>query len=211
MDVYTTEEQQVEAIKKWWHDNKWSIIGGVVIGLAAIWAGRMWLDNQRAYGEAASAAYQVMMERMERGATEEASQVGAQILGQFADTPYAALASLAMAKLKVEGGDLASAKSHLRWALDNSKEPAVQHEARLRLARVILSEGNGAEALSLLNGIVAGSFAPAYEELKGDIHVAAGDVALAREAYRKALDLLDPTSPSRQLLQIKLDDLGEAS
>lgn len=211
MEIYTTEEQQVEAIKKWWHDNKWSIIGGVVIGAAVIWAGRMWLENQRAYGEAASAAYQVMMERMEGGATEEAAQVGSQILGQFADTPYAALASLAMAKLKVEGGDLPAAKSHLRWALDNTKEAAVQHEAHLRLARILLSEGNGAEALALLNGVAGGSFEAAYEELRGDIHVAAGNIDLARTAYRKSLDLMEPAAPGRQLLQLKLDDLGEAA
>ena len=211
MEVYTTEEQQVEAIKKWWHDNKWSIIGGVVIGIAALWGGRLWLDNQRSYGEAASAAYQVMMERMEGGAVEESSQVGAQILGQFADTPYAALASLAMAKIKADGGDLVAAKSHLRWALDNTEQPAVQHEARLRLARILLSEGNGTEALTLLNGVAVGSFEAAYEEVKGDIHAASGNIDLARTAFRHALDLLEPAAPARQLLQMKLDDLGEAS
>lgn len=211
MEVYTTEEQQVEAIKKWWHDNKWSIIGGVAIGIAVLWGGRTWLDSQRAYGEAASAAYQVMMSRIEGGATEEAAQVGAQILGQFADTPYAALASLGMAKIKHDGGDLVAAKSHLRWALDNSKQATVQHEARLRLARILLSEGNGSEALSLLNGVAADSFEAAYEELRGDIHVAGGNTEAARTAFRHALDLLEPTAPAHQLVQMKLDDLGEAS
>lgn len=211
MEVYTTEEQQVEAIKKWWHDNKWSIIAGVFIGAAALWAGRMWLDNQRAYGEAASAAYQVMMSRMESGATDEASQLGAQILNQFADTPYAGLAALGMAKIKVEGGDLAAAKSQLQWALDNAKQPSVQHEARLRLARILLSEGSGGEALTLLKGVAAGSFEAAYEELTGDIHVAGGDTEAARSAYARALDLMEPTDQGRQLLQMKLDDLGEAA
>ena len=31
MDVYKTEEEQVEAIKKWWQENGKSIIAGVVI------------------------------------------------------------------------------------------------------------------------------------------------------------------------------------
>jgi predicted negative regulator of RcsB-dependent stress response len=211
VEVYTTEEQQVEAIRKWWHDNKWSIIGGVIIGLAALWGGRTYLEGQRSYGEAASAAYQIMMSRLDSGATKEAAQIGAQLLGQFADTPYAGLAALAMAKIKVEAGDLVAAKSQLHWALDNSKQVAVQHEARLRLGRILLAEGKGSEALALLNGVDEGSYKAAYEELKGDIHVHDGDAAAARQAYALALAALKAGAPARQVIQMKLDDLGGAS
>ena len=40
MDVYKTEEEQVEAIKKWWQENGKSIIAGVVIGITAIFGWR---------------------------------------------------------------------------------------------------------------------------------------------------------------------------
>ena len=36
MEVYETEEQQVEAVKKWWKENGVSLIVGVVMGLSAI-------------------------------------------------------------------------------------------------------------------------------------------------------------------------------
>ena len=211
MEVYSTEEQQVEAIKKWWHDNKWSVIGGVVLGIAALTGGRAWIDNKNAYTEMASANYQIMLENISQGKNDLAAEQGAQLLGQFGDTPYAALAALAMAKIKVDSGDLVAASSHLRWALDNTQQEPVKHEARLRLARVLLSQDKADEALALINGIDAGTYTSSYEELKGDIFVAQGQAGAARTAYTRALGEMAPNAPGRQMLQMKLDDLGVTS
>ena len=211
METYTTEEQQVEAIKKWWAENKWSVIGGVIIGVSALWGGRAWLDNQAVYAEAASATYQMMLENISRGNNEDAASQGAQLLGQFSDTPYSSLAALSMAKIKLEAGDAAAASSHLRWALDNTKENAVKHEARIRLAKLLSADAKHDEALALLNGVEVGVYATSYERLKGDIHLAAGQIESARTAYVRALAEMPPTERGRELLQMKLDNLGDAS
>ncbi len=211
MEAYTTEEQQVEAIKKWWAENKWSVIGGVVIGVSALWGGRAWQDSQASYAEAASATYQMMLEQMSRGNNEDAATQGAQLLGQFADTPYSSLAALSMAKLKLDAGDAAAASSHLRWALDNTEEDAVKHEARLRLAKLLFADTRYDEALALLNGVETGAYTATYEQLKGDIHLAAGQTESARTAYGRALAGMAPTERGRELLQMKLDNLGNAN
>lgn len=210
METYTTEEQQVEAIKKWWAENKWSVIGGVIIGVSALWGGRAWQDGQKAYAEAASSNYQMMLEQMSRGNAEEASTQGALLLGEFSDTPYSALAALAMAKLKLDAGDVVAASSHLRWALDNTKETAVKHEARLRLAKLLFADGKLDEAQSLLAGAETAEYTAAYEQLKGDIHLAAGQLESARTAYNRALSGMAPSERGRELLQMKLDNLGAA-
>jgi len=209
VDVYTTEEQQVEAIKKWWHENKWSVIGGVIIGVGALWGGRAWLDNQHRYAEAASARYQLMLEQVSQGKNEDAAQQGSLLLGQFADTPYASLAALTMAKIKVEAGEPDAATAHLRWAQDNTKDEAVRHEARLRLAKLMLAQGKHDDALALLNGVDAGVYESTYEQLKGDVFVAKGQTAAARTAYERALAAALPEERGRKSLQMKLDDLGE--
>ena len=209
MDVYTTEEQQVEAIKKWWHDNKWSLIGGVAIGVAALGGGRVWLDSQHAYTEAASATYQIMLEQASQGKNDEAANQAAQLLGKFADTAYASLAALTMAKIKLEAGDSVAASAHLRWALDNTKEDAVRHEARLRLAQIMLADGKYDDALSLLSNVDAGAYESTYEQLKGDIYVAKGQLELARTAFTRALASALPEERGRELLQMKLDNLGQ--
>ena len=209
MDIYTTEEQQVAAIKKWWHENKWSLMGGVVIGVGALWGGRAWLDNQQSYSEAASAVYQVMLEDVTQGKNDEAAIQGALLLGQFSDTAYSSLAALMMAKIKQEAGDGAAASAHLRWALDNTKNDAVRHEARLRLSRLMVAEGKYDDALSFLTGVEVGVYEPTYEQLKGDIYIAMGQPESARTAFMRALASAPPEERGRELLQMKLDNLGQ--
>ncbi len=211
MEIHTTEEQQVEAIKKWWSENMWSLIGGVAIGIGALVGGRAWIDGQNTYMESASSEYQFMLENMSAGKNDEASSAGAQLLGQFSDTPYASLAAMAMAKIKADGGDLVAASSHLRWALDNTDQAPVKHEARLRLSRILFSENKNSEALDLLNAAETGVYTSVYEQLKGDIYVADGKPESARTAYTRALQTLAPNASGQQTLQMKLDDLGSVS
>lgn len=209
MEIHTTEEQQVEAIKKWWRDNMRSVIGGVVIGIGVLVGGRAWVDNKNAFAEAASVEYQIMLEQLSKEQNEVAADHGARLLGQFADTPYASLAALAMAKIKYEDGDTVAASSHLRWALDNSQQESVKHEARLRLAQLLLADNKGSEALSMLDNVETGAYTAVYNQLKGDVYVADGKIALARTAYTLALAEMPPAAQGRKLLQMKLDDLGQ--
>lgn len=209
MDIYTTEEQQVAAIRKWWDENKWSLIGGVVIGVGALWGGRAWLDNQQHYSEAASVVYQMMLENVSQGKNEDAATQGAQLLGQFSDTAYASLAALMMAKTKLEEGNAAAASAHLRWALDNTESDAVRHEARLRLARIMMAEGKYDDALRFISGIETGVYESTYEQLKGDIYVAMGQPESARTAFMRALASASPGERGHELLQMKLDNLGQ--
>ena len=211
MEIHSTEEQQVEAIKKWWKENRWSLIGGAAIGIAALVGGRAWVDGQHVYMENASSEYLNMQEKMTSGKNDEAAVHAAQLLGQFSDTPYASLAALAMARIKMDAGDLVAASSHLRWALDNTSQDVLKHEARLRLSRILLAEKKPAEALTLLDIPDAGNYTSAYEQLKGDIYVADGKPESARTAYSRALKQLSPTASDRTSLQMKLDDLGSVN
>jgi len=211
VNVYATEEEQVEAIKKWWKDNGKSVLGGVLIGVAVLYGGKMWLEQHNRHVEVASAQYEAMIQDLNQDMRVEAADKGASILGQYADTAYGELAALAMAKIKVDENDLVAAKSHLQWALDNAKQEEVKLIARLRLARVLHAEGKDDDALKLLNITNAGKFAPTYEELKGDIFVAKGDTAQARNHYDLALQGMEPTSRARRYIEMKLDDLGQVA
>lgn len=211
MEGYVSEQEQVEALKKWWKENSKAILAGVVLGLAILFGGRAWIDYRHTRAEAASEQYAALMAAAERGDQAAAVQKGEEVLKDYASTPYAALAALALAEIRLEQGDAAVARGHLQWAADHAKQAGIQHIARLRLGRVLISEGNADAALALVPAGEADGFAAAYEELKGDAYVAKGDEAQARAAYRKALDALEPAAPNRALLQMKLDDLGGAA
>jgi len=79
----------------------------------------------------------------------------------------------------------------------------------LRLVRVLLSEGNTDEAMTLMNSADFGKYAASYQELKGDALVAKGQIDQAKGAYNLALQSLEPGSRLRSYIEIKLDNLGE--
>ena len=208
MQVYTTEEEQIAAIKKWVKENGLSVVGGVLIGLAILFGGKYWSESNNRYAEQASIEYDAMIQALQSNNGDEAAKHGELLLGQYADTPYAALAALAMAKVKSDKDETVAAKAHLRWAIDNTKDSELKTVAEIRFARLLLAEGKPDEALQEIAKLETGAYAALMEELKGDIYVAKGEISSARTSYTLALAALNPGSRAKNYLQIKLDNLG---
>lgn len=202
-----TDDEQVEDLKRWWKKYGSPLAGGLAIGLALVFGSRAWLEYQERQRVSASAEYEQLQGELAGGNTEAALRRGAYLADSYARTPYAVLAALALAKMHVEQGDLQAARERLQWALDRAREPELAHVARLRLARVMAAQGQTPQAIALLEGAAPGAFAASYEELKGDLYAASGDLARAREAYLKALEGLG-FGAGAELVQMKLDDLG---
>ena len=99
-------------------------------------------------------------------------------------------------------------RSRLRWAADNATDPGTRHSARLRLARLLAVDGELDAALALINIQDTAGFESSYAELRGDLLAAKGDRQGAREAYKVAIEQLDPGSAYLPVLNMKLDDLG---
>ena len=45
MELYDSEEQQVEAIKDWWKENGKAVVLGVVVGLGGLFGWRYYQDS----------------------------------------------------------------------------------------------------------------------------------------------------------------------
>jgi predicted negative regulator of RcsB-dependent stress response len=73
-----------------------------------------------------------------------------------------------------------------------------------------LDEKKYDEALKLLEQTHPESFAGMYADLRGDVLVAQGKAAEAKEAYKLALEKLPAQSTYRLVVQVKLDGLGGA-
>jgi len=110
--------------------------------------------------------------------------------------------------VRFDAGDIAGARQPLEWASRNARETAVQHSARLRLARLLMEQGDADGALALTKVRDTDGFASEYEELKGDLLLAQGDRDGARRAYQAALDTLPRGSGYTRLLSMKRDNLG---
>ncbi len=207
MEVYQTEEQQVEAIKGYWKDNGNTIIAGIVLGFAGFIGFNLYQENQLEQELALSDSYQTLIEGSAKNA--EAFAVDAEkFISENSSASYAALTSLALAKDAASHKDWTQAQKHLLVAVQSAPNDGIKAIASLRLARVQVQLEQYSEALATLAKPLPASFIAAIEEIKGDIYLQQGKQDLARTAYQMAItaDGL-ATSPT---LQIKLDDLAQA-
>jgi len=203
MEQYTDDER-VEDLKKWWQENGVSIMVGIALGVAAIFGWRYWVSHRDAQAEQASLAYDAFIEAVEKPDADQARQRGQGLLTDFPNSAYAALATLRLAKLAVDRGDLVTAIQRLQWVIDHAQLDELRDIARLRLARVLFAAGQATEAETLMERVNTASLTAEREELRGDLYLAGNDPAKARTAYAAAL----AAGGASPLLRIKLDNLA---
>ncbi len=217
MDPYSSDQEQVELLKTWWRKNGMPIIAGVGIGLGGLYAWRAWQAEAHANAEQASSRFEQLVTVLAENKPPE-NKTGTlagqaeQILDEHDDTVYASFATLALARLAVEAGDLQKAQGHLQWVLDHTRYVPLKRLAKLRLARLLLSAGETDKSWSLVEELKDGPDSPSYQELKGDVLRAQGKLPEARRAYDEAQKLsggAGESGPQAQTsLQLKLDALG---
>lgn len=209
--AYDLEEQeQLATIKAWWAQYGRLVIVTVVGGLLVVGGIRGWHYYRNSQATSAVALFE-QQQRAERASDhKKVRDIATQIVDKYGATAYAPIAALAAAKSAFDTGDLAAAKTRLQWVIDNASEEEARDVARLRLARVLFDEKNMAEALKLLEIKHGDSFNGLYADLKGDVLAAQGKRQEARAAYQLALDKSDAASSMRQIIQLKIDALGDA-
>lgn len=208
MAIYDTEEEQVEALKRWWKENGQATITGVVIGVALILGWNFWQNYKRDQALQASALYEQLLTAVEQGKDESAEKIAERIQEQYRGSAYSTYANLIKAKIKVQQNDL-DAAGQILGAATTSAGTELSHVARLRLIRILLAKGEYEQGLQLIAEVDPGEmagFAGAYDELKGDLYVALNRPGEARTAYQSALR----SGYQSPLLQFKIDDLTEA-
>ncbi|MFQ6371398.1 YfgM family protein [Shewanella sp. YIC-542] len=206
MEIYSTEEQQVEAIKRFWKDYGTSILAGAVIGLGALYGWNYYSQYKIDQTEAASEAFNVALSK----STDEAATLAAAAAfdKDHAQPGYSALMQLVVAKAAAEAGNFDKAVTALQQVLDNKPSAAVAAIASLRMARLQAEQGQLDAALTTLSKVADEAFAAEKAELEGDFYARKGDGEKARSAYALAIEKGGAAlSPA---LQMKLDNLNQA-
>jgi predicted negative regulator of RcsB-dependent stress response len=209
MDVYQTESQQVEAIKSFFIRYARLFVFGFVLFIAVLGGSRYWQHHANVNETKASDVYQELLVA-EMDQNSDVMQIKANdLIKQYSKTPYAQFAALMLARDAVSKQDFNLAEEHLRWIISqSSSKKATLHIATERLARILMQKGEYDAALKLLDAKAPDkSYISLYEQTKGDIYFAQGDVANAKIAYLKALQDL-PEGAQNPVLQLKLVDLG---
>jgi len=206
MAEYETEEEQVEALKKWWKENGTAVIAGAVLGVAALGGWRFWEHHQETQAAEASDLFASVQESLVSADTTALQAQTDTMQKKYKSTPYAALATLHLAKSQAEQGELAAAIEGLRWVVDNSKQDTVQNIARIRLARALLADSKLDEASAVINHSIPQAYASLVDEIRGDIFVAKGETEQAKQAYDQALE--SASASGVEYLRMKRNNLG---
>ncbi len=203
------EQEQLDELKAWWKDYGRLVLLGVALGAVAVAGFQGWRYYRHTQSLAAAALYEQLEQAERAGDRKKVRDIAGGVVANYASTPYASFAALSAARASFDEGDLTEAKARLTWVVENARREELRDVARLRLAGVLLDEKGYEEALKVLETKPADSMNALYADLRGDILLAQGKHAEARNAYQLALDRTEAGSAYRATVQLKLDSLGE--
>lgn len=204
MPEYSTDQEQIEMIKRWWHDYGKAISIAIVIGLVIGFGWRYWHQHQIQTAENAAIIYQAMNVAIVKKDDQSTQQYANQLMQQFSKTPYATLAAFLLAKQEVQKSNLSQALSSLRWVIKNGRVKRFTQIARLRAARILISQNKSNDALKLLDVVDDASYQGLIDNVKGDAYAATGQLILAQKFYNSAKRNLENNGIDDPLLAMKL-------
>lgn len=203
------EQEQLDTLKAWWKDNGNYLLGALLIVLVAMGGWRGWQYYQNQQSVEAATLYAGFVKQLESNDAKRVNDAAAAVMGQYAGTAYATRAALLAAQVNEQVKDVARAKTQLQWVIAHAEEASLKDVARLRLAAVLLDEKDYDGAMNLLETKHPASFDGLYADLRGDVLSAQGKKEEAKSAYKLAYEKTDAKSTYRNLIQIKMDALGE--
>ncbi len=210
MADHLEDDEQVEALKRWWTENGRSTLVAVALAVGGTVGWQQYQGWEIEQGALAADAWAEIDMRLN---VDDASQQAAgerlalDLLEKHPNTAQAQFAAMALAKKAVDDGDLTSAEGHLRLALAlGDSQSELGQLIQVRLARVLVASGDEMAAIAILTQI-KGALPASYATALGDLHLAAGREEEALDAYIQArtatLDLGNPPG----LLDAKITSL----
>jgi predicted negative regulator of RcsB-dependent stress response len=181
------EEEQIDAIKQWWQENKVSVIGAIVLTLGGSFGWSQYQDYTSATAIAAADTYdEILLERASGESADQLAMLADTIRDENGSIAFAEFAALQVAAAAAEEGNFEQAQIELEKVMAGVEvDSTLGQLAQLRLAKVKAALGQEEAAIAILE-LGSDSFPVSYAQVLGDIHLAAGREAAALEAYQTA-------------------------
>ena len=203
--MHFAQDDETEKLKQWWKRNGTGIVAGIVLGVGGVSGIQGWRMYQDYQTGQASMYYQQMLVAVAKEDNEAAVRVADTLVVSHSESGYADIARLMLARLAVDAGDHGQAETVLEDLLAVTKDPAMGHTARIRLAVLALQAGKADRIKALAAEGQEGGFASQYQELLGDALAEVGEWEQAQQAYQSALAAMASDSSAGQLLNAKLN------
>ncbi len=187
MDVYLSEQEQIQKIKDWWKKYGTSVLVALVVFAGATFGWRYWHKYETKKSEAASVIYEQMMSSDLSNNDNDFQLYAQHLIKDYKHTPYASLAALMQAGEAVENKKLDAAQTSLQWVIDNSGNKSFREIARIRKARVLVSLNQPQQALQILQKTDDASYQSLADEVTGDAYLLMNKKDKALKAYQNAI------------------------
>lgn len=208
-EVYETEEEQIDAIKRWWKENGKAIILGFVLGIGGIGGFRYWQSNVEEQAKIASMHFEEVVALSAKDKKEFLAKV-TEVETQHAGKSYADLTAFVAAKKLVDEKDYKAAQQQLEWVLKNSSHESFTHIARIRLVKIMMQLNETKAALALIKDLKSTGFESTYAELRGDLYAALHEYSKAKAEYQAALNKLSTGDRRGAAIEMKSNNLPVA-
>ncbi len=212
--VAMTDDEQKEQLKSFAKRYGSPIVTGVLLALCVFFGWQWWHKKQDVTSSNLTVQYQDMMEQATTAAEDEASykQLSTDANKLVAENPESVQAlqtQLLLAKLAFDKKDYETANKVLTQASNSKvKDEGLKSVVKLHLAYTQVAQDQLDAALKTLDSIKNEAFVPSVQEAKGDILVSQNKLDAAKKAYQLAWDALAKREQPRELLQMKLANLG---
>ncbi len=211
MEFYSSEKEQVEALRKWWAENWLYIATGLTLGIVAVVGWNQYQAYVIKHAQQASQKYTEMVGAFNVEAQPIAEDILIELKSEFSSTPYAGDAALYAASVYVNLYDLESAERELRWVIDEGRGLSKEALARVRIARIMIATSRYQAAIDELAGMDDTGDGALASAVRGDAFSEMGESEAAMGAYALALEYAKPDALDRELVQLKLDSLKRNS
>ncbi|RWR02994.1 membrane protein [[Pantoea] beijingensis] len=205
MEIYSNDNDQVDALRRFFASNGKALVVGVILGVGALVGWRYWSTHQDGNAKETSAAYQQVTTALDASKPQTLEAVS-----QFANdnnNTYGALASLDLAKQYVDQNELDKAATQLQSGLKDTQDANLQAVMNLRLARIQLQQKKADEAIKTLDAVKGDGWTAIIADIRGEALLSKGDIQGARDAWSKGI--ASDTSPAlKEMMQMKMNNLG---
>lgn len=205
MEIYSNENEQVDALRRFFANNGKALAVGVIIGIGALTGWYYWAGHQANNAAETSARYQQVTQAMQPDQPQTL-----QAVAKFAsenNNTYGALAALDLARQYVDKQQLDQAAAQLQTGLKATKDENLQAVLNLRLARVQLQQKQADAALKTLEGVKGEGWSAIIADIRGEALLSKGDKQGARDAWSKGI-ASDASPALKQMMQMKMNNLG---
>ncbi len=198
--------EQEQLVKEWLSKNWFTIIAGIALGIGGLWGYGKWQDNRSLQNQEAATEFTQLEAALSVIEAADAPKLITVYENNYGNNIYTIQARLNAANKLVEANDIAAAKAQYELLIAAKPDKPIAEMVRLRLARLLVSEGEYTTALAELGLVQSKAYQTIVEEVIGDIYVAQGDAAKAIDAYQLALNEGEGYS-GKQIIEMKLADI----